>query len=795
MLSEQANTQKTAQSRASSVSQVGARSLLHSKLGDRLVLLSALRKSFTVAALMLLVGLNNSELAIAQSPTVLKDIVFSRLVGESVHINFVTDGTVNEPGSFVTDQPARIALDFFGVSSELAQRKLDIKTGKVESITTVQAGDRTRVVINLYDTARYELLPASNGYSITVFNSEIDNSAIVQPKPFAARPEVATTQAVQNIDFRRSEAGGGKLVVDLNDPGVTVDTRESDGEIIVDLLGVALPSSLERRLDVVDFATPVQTVDAFQNGDNVRIVVVPQGKYQHLSFQTGNRFNLIVDPIVETDADRERLAQEELGFAGERLSINLQKIDVRSALAVIADFTGINFVTSDSVQGEISVNLKDVPWDQALDVIMRSKGLSKRQTGNVIWVAPTKEIQEFEEEELKANAIAAEFAPLTSEMIKISYAKAEELAEVIKSVGSNEASADGAQGDPNRQFVGESSSSSSLSGGMGFGAGGVSTSNSLLTPRGSVTADARTNTLLIQDVAEKIREIRLLVEQLDKPVRQVLIETRIVEATDTFSRELGARLGFQRITDAARFPGSNGSDIGEFVSSGTTEGLTVIQNSQLDDEPGLLFDNSRGTPGGLAVDLGANGIGQNQAASYAFDIFKAGVGYAHLITLELSALQADGRGKVVASPRLITANQKEASIRQGEERVFELEGSQVAGIETKEAVLKLVVTPQITPDDRVIMDVQVNQDTFIPGTAGNLSIKEVKTQVLADNGETIIIGGIYQEENQYSETKVPFLGDIPVLGNLFKKKSKTDNRIELLIFLTPKIISPKLDLG
>ena len=747
------------------------------------------------AVLMMFVGVFvSSQLVNAQDKTVLKDIVYSSLSGENVQINFVTDGTLSEPGSFVTDEPARIALDFFGVSSEVETRKLDIQTGKVESITTVEAGDRTRVVINLYDTARYELLPASNGYSITVFNSEIDSTAVVKPKPFTARPEVATKEAIQNIDFRRSEAGGGKLVVDLNDPGVTIDTRESDGEIVVDLLGVKLPSTLERRLDVVDFATPVQTVDAFQNGDNVRLVIVPQGRYQHLAFQTGNRFNLIVDPIVETDADRNRKAQEDLGFSGERLSINLQKIDVRSALAVIADFTGINFVTSDSVQGEISVNLKDVPWDQALDVIMRSKGLSKRQTGNVIWVAPTTEIQEFEEVELKANAIAAEFAPLVSEMITVSYAKAEVLAEVIKSVGAGGAANNGGGADSNRQFIG--GGDGGIANGMGFGGGGLTSGgNSLLTPRGSVTADVRTNTLLIQDVAEKIKEIRILVGKLDKPVRQVLIETRIVEATDTFSRELGARLGFQRITDNARFPGSNGSDIGGFVGSGTTEGLGVIQNSRIDDEPGLLFDSSRGAPGGLAVDLGANGISGQQAASYAFDVFKAGVGYAHLITLELSALQADGRGKVVASPRLITANQKEASIRQGEERVFELEGSEVAGIETKEAVLKLVVTPQITPDDRVIMDVQVNQDTFIPGTAGNLSIKEVKTQVLADNGETIIIGGIYQEENQYSETKVPFLGDIPIIGNLFKKKSKRDNRIELLIFLTPKIISPKLDLG
>ncbi|NND00926.1 MAG: type IV pilus secretin PilQ, partial [Gammaproteobacteria bacterium] len=304
---------------------------------------------------------------------------------------------------------------------------------------------------------------------------------------------------------------------------------------------------------------------------------------------------------------------------------------------------------------------------------------------------------------------------------------------------------------------------------------------------------------LVQDVAGKIRELRAVIAKLDKPVRQVLIETRIVEASDSFSQELGARLGFQRITTDAKFPGASGSNIGEFVGSGSTEGLTTIQNSQIDDEPGLIFDNSRGTPGGMSVDLGANGIDGNLPAAYAFDIFRAGTGFAHLITLELSALEADGRGKVVASPRLVTANQKQATIKQGEERVFTVFGDDDVEVETKEAVLALEVTPQITPDDRVILDVRITQDTFIANADINIAAalrkKEIVTQVLADNGETIVIGGIYQEETSDGKTKVPFLGDIPVLGNLFRKRSKRENRTELLIFLTPKIISPKLNLG
>lgn len=736
---------------------------------------------FAGLSTLLLVAANVS----AQDSVTLSKIVYSKLAGDNVQINLVTDGLVGEPGSFSTDNPARIALDFFGMKKGMPQNVVNIDAGPVDSVVAVETPDRTRVIINLFETARYEVVEADNGYAVTIYKTEFDNTTRTAPKPFAARPDVLSDTQVTNIDFRRSEAGGGSLTVDLNDDSVTVDTRERDGEIIVDMLGVTLPPELERRLDVVDFATPIQTIDAFQNTDNVRLVIVPQGKYQHLSFQAGNRFTLVVDPIIQTADDIKAEADAELGYKGERLSINFQGIEVRAALAVIADFTGINFVTSDSVQGEITINLQDVPWDQALDVIMKSKGLAKRENGNVIWVAPAQEIAKIEEDELKANAIVAEFAPLVSEIIQINYAKAKDIAAVIKSVKVV------------RQ--GTSPSNSGLIGGVSSFNVTETDKNSLLTARGSVTVDERTNSLLVQDVAEKIKELRNVIAKLDKPVRQVLIETRIVEASDNFSRELGARLGFQRLTDNAKFPGASDSNIGNFVGSGTTEGLNVIGDSRLDDEPGLIFDNSRGLPGGLAVDLGANGIDGNLPASYAFDVFRAGTGFAHLITLELSALEADGRGKIVASPRLVTANQKQAVIKQGEERVFTVLGDDDVEVETKEAVLALEVTPQITPDDRIVLDVRITQDTFIPNADINIAAalrkKEILTQVLADNGETIVIGGIYQEESNRGETKVPFLGDLPIIGNLFKKRSSRENRTELLIFLTPKIISPKLNLG
>lgn len=721
----------------------------------------------------------------AQQRASLDNVIFSKLAGDTIQINLVTTGRVGKPGSFSTDNPARIALDFFGMTKNMNASVTNVDAGSVDSVVAIETPDRTRVIIKLFDTARYDVKQANNGYVVTVYNTTIEDTGRAVPKPFARRPDVLPESRVTNIDFRRSETGGGSLTVEFNDDSVTVDTRERDGEIVIDMLGATLPAYLERRLDVTDFATPVQTVDAFQNNDNVRLVLVPQGKYQHLSLQTGNRFTLAVDPIIKTADDLKKEEDAELGYAGERLSINFQKIEVRAALAVIADFTGINFVTSDSVTGEISINLKDVPWDQALDVIMKTKGLAKRQNGNVIWVAPAEEIAKIEQEELKANAVKSEFAPLVSEIIQINYAKAKDIADVIKSVRVVK------QGltSTNSRFL-DSAGSLNVT---------ETDKNSLLTQRGSVTVDERTNSLLVQDIAGKIQELRAVIAKLDKPVRQVLIETRIVEASDSFSRELGARLGFQRITENARFPGASGSNIGDFVGSGTTEGLTTIGDSRRDDQPGLLFDVSRGTPGGLSVDLGANGIDGNLPASYAFDIFRAGTGFAHLITLELSALEADGRGKIVASPRLITANQKEAVIKQGEERVFTVFGDNDVEVETKEAVLALEVTPQITPDDRVILDVRITQDSFIPNADQNIAAalrkKEIVTQVLAENGETIVIGGIYQEESSSGQTKVPLLGDIPILGNLFKKRSKRDSRTELLIFLTPKIISPKLNLG
>ena len=714
-------------------------------------------KMVTFVALLMFAGFCS-----AQQGASLSEILHSPLPGGVVEITVVSDTPLTKPTSFSTDNPARIALDFLGAKRGFTSNTISINKGKVQSVVGVETPDRTRVIINLTDSARYEVIPATNGYAIKVFNDRALTDNVVTPKPFARQPDIGGVTTITNIDFRRSPNGGGSLIVDMSNDKATVDTRSRDGDIIVDLLNVNIPADLERRLDVIDFATPVQSVDSFQNSNNVRMVVIPKGKQQHISYHSGNRFTLTVDPIIETAEDSVNPEDAELGYVGERLSINFQNIEIRSALTVIADFTGINFVTSDAVSGEISINLKDVPWDQALDVIMTSKGLAKRQTGNVIWVAPAAEIAEVERAELAAQELLLEKAPLVSEIIRINYANAAELTEVIRDVNDSQ---------------GGSSSGST---------GGSAEVDSLLSPRGSVTVDERTNSILVQDVAPRVAELRALIAELDQPVRQVLIETRIVEANDDFSKELGARLGFQPII-------ARGS--GTVTASGSNEGLEnlpLVANGDDIDLGGTTFDIGAD---GLNVDLGADGIGGADPGSFAFDLFRTGSSFAGLISLELSALEADGRGKIVASPKLITTNQQEASISQGTETFVTVDGGEggAGSLEVIEAELQLIVTPQITPDDRVIMDVEINQDSLAGFQLVNTT--QIETQIIADNGETVVIGGIYQENIAEAVTKVPFLGDVPYIRHLFRQKSVTRDRTELLIFLTPKIISPKLNLG
>lgn len=697
----------------------------------------------------------------------LTGIRFATLPGGRVQVNLSMDKRPEQPGQFSTNKPPRLAFDFFNTRSELESPVTKVGVGAVESITTVQAEDRTRVVFNLVRPVPYETQITDDGIVFVIQNPDTESARVerTEPKPFARKSDAK--HSIENIDFRRSSEGGGRITVRLSDPQIGVDVQEQAGEIIVDFLNTEVDDDLEQRLDVVDFATPVQTIDTFQEGNTVRMVVTPQGRYQHLAYQAGNVFNINVDPVVELEEEEET---DEFGYSGDRLSLNFQQINVRAALQVIADFTGLNFVTSDSVTGTLTLRLKDVPWDQALDIILQTRGLGMRRSGNVVWVAPAEEIAQRERQQLESQQQKSELQPLTSELLQINYAKASDIADILKSVKAVDT---GVQ--------------QSLFGSVNISE--VETeSNSLLSPRGNVTVDDRTNSILIQDTPGKISQVRALIAKLDKPVRQVLIETRIVEATDDFSRNLGARLGFQRVTQQAEVGGAN---LGDVSASGNLNAARSNTDSLTGAAGAPTF-----SPDGLAVDLPAAGIGQDvSAASYAFEIFKAGTGIANLIQLEISALEAEGRGKVIASPRLITSNQQEARIEQGQERIFTTSVLGVGSVVTKKAVLSLTVTPQITPDDRVVMDVFVTQDSFESPTEPTINTKQITTQVLLENGETAVIGGIYQQDTSTSVTKVPFLGDIPGLGVLFRTKSRSDNRTELLIFLTPRIVNPALNIG
>jgi type IV pilus assembly protein PilQ len=633
----------------------------------------------------------------------------------------------------------------------MARRSVRIGVGAVSSVTAVEAEDRTRVVFNLVKPVAHVSSIDEGGITLTIDSpvSKIASASNTGAPPKTTQFAVATRpgrHSLKNIDFRRGPAGDAKVIIDLSDPNLGINIYEQSGEIMVDFLDTHVAADMQRRLDVVDFATPIQTIDTFAQGSGVRMVIKPKGKYEHLAYQAGNQFTINVKPVIINKEDEEKKKVDEFGYSGEKLSLNFQSIEVRAALQVIADFTGLNFVTSDTVKGDLTLRLKDVPWDQALDIIVTSKNLAIRRKGNVVTVAPADEVAAREKLALEATKQVLELEPLVSELIQINYAKAEQIATLLKSIKAVSGSV------PSDQGAFSSVSVSKVE----------TESNTLLSPRGQVTVDARTNSLLIQDTPGKLREVRKLIAQLDQPVRQVMIEARLVEASDNFSRSLGAKFGTSNVQ--------------------TSGGLQVTQGSTIDAAGAVVNGLNVNLPSGSVVaGVSPGSIGLTIAR----------LGTASLLSLELSALEAEGRGKIISSPRLITANQKKASIQQGQEQVIPLGFGKS---ETKKAVLGLDVTPQITPDDRVIMDVNITKDNFVDAGTARMNTKQIQTQVLLDNGETVVIGGIYEQDELRSTSKIPFFGDLPLLGHLFKNKSVRDNKTELLIFLTPRILSPSLAL-
>jgi len=656
------------------------------------------------------------------------------------------------PAGFVVQSPARIALDFPGVKSGLAQNQVDLGKGNARVAYVVQAGDRTRVVLNLNQP--------------TAYSAEVQGKSVfVSLNPVAASPAVPAAQQVfsesrndaalplRDIDFRRGVENTGRVVVDLPSNQVGVDIKQQGQNLVVEFLKTSLPEGLRRRLDVADFGTPVQTITTVQTGDRVRMVIEPKGLWEHSAYQTDNQ---LVIEVRQQKVSQDKLMQGP-GYRGERLSLNFQNIDVRSLLQVIADFTNFNIVTSDSVQGNLTLRLKDVPWDQALDIILHAKNLGMKRNGNVLQIAPKDEMAAKDKAELEAQAAIRNLEPLRTESFQLNYTKA---ADIKAQLTQN-------------------------SGGSGGGTGGGGTQSSLLSSRGSVIAEPRTNQLFVSDIPSRLEQIREMISKLDVPVRQVLIEARIVEATDTFGKSLGVKLG------GGDLRGIRGGDAGYSVGGGNRIALggnysAVGATTGAFDSSALTSDSSQ------FVNLPASGFNGVSPSSFAISLFSSAAN--RFLNLEISALEADGKGRVVSSPRVVTADQTKALIEQGTEFPYEQSTSTGAtSIAFRKAVLKLEVTPQITPEGNIILDLDVNKDS--PGTEvrGGMSIntKRVRTQVLVENGGTVVIGGIFELTERESENKVPVLGDVPVLGNLFKQRTRSADKQEMLVFITPKMISDR----
>jgi type IV pilus assembly protein PilQ len=659
------------------------------------------------------------------------------------------------PASFTVAQPARIAFDFPATANSLGRTSQEVNEGELRSMSMVQVGDRTRMVLNLRNMVTYESQVEGNVLNVTLTPIPVTSA---RPTPRAERfaeGAADVKHSIREVDFRRGRAGEGRVVVELGDANTGIDIRQQGPQLIVDFLKTTLPDNLRKRLDVQDFATPVSTVSTFTQGENVRMVIEPKGLWEHNAYQTDTQFVVEVKPV---QYDPNKLVQGTRGgYRGEKLSLNFQNVDVRSVLNVIADFTDLNIITSDTVGGNLTLRLKDVPWDQALDIILQTRGLDMRKNGNVIWIAPRDELATKEKLELEAAQQISDLEPLRSETFQLNYTKAAELTILLR-------------------------------GGAPAGGGG-GTNIPILSRRGSVVSDPRTNTLFVQDIPSRLETVRKLIATTDIPVRQVLIEARIVEATDKFSRTLGARLGYVNIAGNQAFGGRPlFSTSGSLRDTGAFTGQGVAPRFIDSSTPLWTRDVNNVNLPATPTETGA------QAGQFALTLFNSA--QTKFLNLEITALESDGKGKVISSPRVITANQVEALIEQGTELPYQQATSSGAtSIAFRKANLSLRVKPQITPDGNVIMEVDVNKDAVgIQTTAGfAIDTKHVKTSVLVENGGTVVIGGIYTQDERNQINKVPFFGDLPAVGPLFRNTFRVDNKTELLVFLTPRIIDDRLN--
>ncbi len=706
----------------------------------------------TMLGAMALLALGAVSLtARAQDPLKLESIDVQTLSGQQVQLKLHLNGPAPEPLPFTIDKPARIAFDLPNTTLALVSRRIDVRSGGVDTVLAAEANGRTRIVVNVDSLLPYTTKVDGNTILVTLGSQQgqaAKPNAVAGAGAGAGHGSVAAPErAISTIDFRRGSDGTGRVIVQLTDPRTPVNVRQEGNQIVVDFTGTTMPKNLMRHYDVTDFATPVQSVDALRVEGSSRLVISAQGDFEQLAYQSDNQYTVEIKP-----SRKHAGAEEKKEYTGERLTLNFQDIDVRSVLQLLADTSGQNIVVSDSVTGNLTLRLQNVPWDQALDIVLRTKGLDKRRQDNVIIIGPTAELAAREKAELAAHKEVQDLSPTHTEFLQVNYAKVTDLAKLIRPT-----------------------------------AGGAGGANSILSPRGSLSIDERTNTLLVQDTADKLADIRRLVQTLDVPVKQVLIEARIVVVSDTYERDLGAQLGFTSLTAT----GNQGA--GTLSISGSNAATSAIVTSAPGGIPAT--QTGRGTllttpptTSRYQVNLPA----ANVNGSFGVSLLTG----SRLLDLQLSAAQNEGKSETIAAPRVITANQKEATILQGTEIPYQQSASSGATTtQFKNAVLSLKVTPLITPDNRVILDLDVSDDTVgaqvtsaTGGSVPSIDTRQIITQVLVNDGQTVVLGGILNTTDSYTATKVPYLADIPVLGHLFQSTIKINDKTELLIFITPKIL-------
>ncbi|MCF7970094.1 MAG: type IV pilus secretin PilQ [Methylococcaceae bacterium] len=713
--------------------------------------------------------LGSTSLVVAEG-VVLSAVDFNALSGDNLQLSFEMTGNVAKPKVFHTDNPARIVLDFDGVKSGLKQKKTVINAGGINSFVAVESGDRLRVVINLLKLVAYDVKQSDHRVIVTLNSSgkmARESHKQLTEKTLTQFASLIPAQAINKIDFRRGDKGEGRVLISLSNPNTVVNTQEKAGKIELSFLNTTLPAAYAKRMDVLDFATPVSMIEAKKVGSKVKMIITPaNADYEYSSFQMDGVLTIEVRPI--TTAAQEEKKRNKFPYIGERLSLNFQDIEIRSVLQILADFTDLNILASDSVTGNLTLRLNDVPWDQALDFVMKSKGLSKRQAGNVILVAPTAEIRKLEEEEIESQKVAKRLEPLKTEYIQINYAKAENFRNIL--LGNSSISADGCTVSAGTSKSGSGSSGSSGNSSIGSSnnnnnnSGGNNNSNdesySLLSNRGTAIVDSRTNTLIVKDTAKNLEEISEMIQLLDRQVRQVLIEARIVIAEEGFAQELGVKFG----------AAYTGGDIGIAGSTGGNDG-------GVGDIVGPILSN-------LAASnpYGALGMTLSDGANY-------------ILNLEITALQDDNKAEFVSNPKVLTSDRCKATIEQGSEIPYSTVSQNGTNIEFKDAKISLEVTPQITPSGSVIMQLKVKKDT--PGAFQNdgqlaLSTRSVETSVRIEDGETVVLGGVFEGESRNLISTVPWFSDLPVVGWMFRKTVQSDSKKELLIFITPKVVKDSM---